>query len=137
VDPGEAANTWIVPLRTAFGRDAAGFEPGDQGIEPADPQVDHEGLVGGEIVGVVLERREHGVAALGLPHPFVGLLVAGAAPRADPQFLTVPGVQRIGIARPEEQPADPQNLAFAHGRFPFPVTAIELALAIGEASEFG
>src|SRR3546814_7213447 len=69
-------------------------------------QVEHPLLVGGEIIAVGLERREHHRAAFGFPEPFVGRARAfGGAARADAEMAAIPIGETFGIACPEEQSA--------------------------------
>src|SRR5690606_7718662 len=95
-------------------------EPRDERVEPAHPEIEHEALVGGEVVARLTERSEDEVSALGAPRPLARLAL-GRAARSDAEVVLVPGGERIRILRAEEESADRQHHALtvvSHRRSP-------------------
>ncbi|EYT60894.1 hypothetical protein D514_0105330 [Microbacterium sp. UCD-TDU] len=102
VDAGERAVLLGVPLVAALHGDAFGFEPRGELLDVGHAQVEHELLVGGEVVAVGGERREHGHARILLPDPGVT--------GADPEMLLVPGGPRLRVPAAEEEATDARNV---------------------------
>ena len=85
-------------------RDAGVAQLLDDRVEVADAEVDLPALVGGaERVRVARERREDRLAAILEP---ARVLVAARLEHDDAEVLAVPAIERVRVARAEEEPAD-------------------------------
>jgi predicted RNase H-like HicB family nuclease len=107
VHAGEAAGFRRIPARIRDHLNARAPQIGEQRIQIIHSQIDHELLVGGEMICIGRERHEHRGPRVLLPD---SLLVAGNA-----EMGAVPRCQSLRIARPEEKPA---NAGYCHGSLP-------------------
>ena len=82
-----------------------------QRIDTADSQVQHPLLVGGEIVGVVLERREDDRPALRLPRPLVDVASAPSAaqPAPTPRWSRYQAFSASGSRARKNRPPIPRT----------------------------
>jgi len=109
VDAGEAAGFGGVPFGAGFDRDAARAQTREQVVEPNHPEVEHERLGGRQIVGGRGERSVDPRSGGGVPRPLIdhaGPAAVAPAADADAEVGLVPRRQRVGVVRPEKQPAD-------------------------------
>ena len=95
--PAEAAELVLLDLLVDL--HARGTKLVEHGVEVADREVGHVLLLRGPVVGVRLERRPHGVSALG--DDGVPLLVD-----RDAEMSAVPLAERRRVLRAEEHAAD-------------------------------
>ena len=102
-NPGEAS---IILVLAAEYLDPLSFQPGDHAIDVIDPEIDHEiGCARTEIIAILLERREQGIALRGVTAerqdrtPF----------SADAKHLLVPVAGLLGVGNLVEQAAKAGN----------------------------
>jgi len=98
-----------VVLIHALGVDShtVGLEFLQQAVDVLHTQVQHEGLLGIEVVAVALERRENRGSGILLPDPTVVLVV-------DAEVLMVPLGKRLVVVRAEEESANASDVS-GHG----------------------
>src|SRR5437868_9996306 len=101
VDAGEAPDAGIIPLGPGDDLDARLTQPGEEILEAVDAQVEHHLPVGREIVAVGWKGREDRRSGLLLPHAIVAA--------ADATMIAIPDPERVRVARPEEQTANPRH----------------------------
>src|SRR5437868_9781852 len=101
VDAGEAADARIIPLGLGDDLDARLAQTGEEIFKAVDAQVEHHLPVGREIVAIGWKGREDGRSGLLLPHAIVAA--------ANAEVIAIPYPERVRVARPEEQTANPRH----------------------------